>query len=475
MACSLRDVGPWHARLMARNLWSHLDFHGHAWNRANPAIKVRRTLHGRSIIDKPTQPQFSVRRYGGAAKREALSTIFRKYRDADQSVDMAEQGAREVRSITCGDLGSADEADAEMAALYLNACAAFSCPPSGDVLREIATRVLPRCDHALAAECILGMVGASRLLASSDKRDFYSLVARTPDAAAVLVAEGSSAACCAALTWITEYVPTQASGAAGSRGDVQVLRDRLTNVLFTKLAVSSSGAATVATTGSLALSEILSLVFSLIGERVVTAGPDRGADELPAASDGNANPADLLLEPPPDRFRFLAHQINENMSSLDPFEQAMSFMKPSCSALVPIILPTVAQSVDQLFPLEAAGLFYFLLASASKSPGYATSTEAIQATVLDVVDELAHRLFAMSDLVAADIDSTALVLGAIASHDFARLRYKKLPKSLLFHFQSRRADGGSEGIRKASSDRDREDEASSQFVVRCLAKIGLSL
>jgi hypothetical protein len=453
MVRRLRDVAPFHVRAMFRNNWQSLDFHSRSWSRTNPAFRIKRTAYGRSIIDKPTQPQFSVRRYGGAPKREALSAAFRKFRDVDQSEAAAERVKTELLAgILLKDIVAAAsteqaevEADAELAALYVNACSLFGYRPSPDILSGIVTQVLPQCDSIQAAEVILASVGTSRTLGVADKASFYSLVASTPSATAVLEAEGSTAACCATLTWLTEFLPRSATASRAA------CRDQLVSCLFTKLSASTA----------VSFAEVVTFVFSLICERF--------AEERPADGEGSGGSETVSVE------SFCFQHVDADCGG---GRRVALELPPPCCALIPMLVSTLMHTIDQLFPLEAAGFFFFLLSAASQLPGYSSPTDAISATVLDTVDMLAHRLYVQADMVAFDVDGAALVLAAVAEHEFARRRYTKLPRSIRLHLahqikRRERTNLASFGGDDEELSDDRWGGPRIPFIDQCLKKIGL--
>ncbi|EAN88225.1 hypothetical protein C3747_19g176 [Trypanosoma cruzi] len=139
--------------------WGMHDFHTSKWTRLNPSAKTKRTLLGRSCIDKPTMDMVSVSRYGGNTRRETLATAFRLYRSMDQSEKAREAGQEALRAIRFTDFSVDEEEEEDLAVdfacLYLNACVLFGVAPTQEMMSQLLSWLPKSLYSSFHWECVL--------------------------------------------------------------------------------------------------------------------------------------------------------------------------------------------------------------------------------------------------------------------------------------------------------------------------------
>lgn len=369
-------TGAWHARHVSRH-WALMDFHTHRWNKQNPTRAVKRTVYGKSSIDRAVIPQVTIRKYGGAFKREALSLRFRQYRDVDQSPSVAAAAAACIAEVSLGDIvvPGDEEVDDEFVALYLNACALFTTAPKEDILQAIPESVLPRSSNVLAVESILATLATTQTIPLESRRMFWTKVNAAPAATELLMQKGSCRSVCLQL-YVQKTLQEESNTSNGMPTPFHSLSPSGIGALYNRIITLAAGQAQPIT-----LSEILLFAIALTSQ--------------------NATGARTQLVVP-----------------------------PSCVSLLPIILPVVVRHMDQLWPAEAVLLFCLITKSATALPP-ASGDSRLATTVAETLDALAHRIYIHSDLVSSDTFLTALVLSCIVGSDAAVLRYRKLPKALI--------------------------------------------
>ncbi|EKF32618.1 hypothetical protein MOQ_003527 [Trypanosoma cruzi marinkellei] len=361
--------------------WGMHDFHTSKWTRLNPSAKTKRTLLGRSCIDKPTMDMVSVSRYGGNTRRETLATAFRVYRSMDQSEKAREAGQEALRAVRFTDFSVGEEEEEELAVdfacLYLNACVLFGVTPTQEMMSQLLSWLPTSLYSSFHWECVLCALAV--YLRPSEK----TTTAAATAAAFVCMIRGAEAG----------TVP----GSLSREGKILLL-----------IVINRAIDVLLQVNGRAEDRQYLLEVQLQTMELLCPTTPTSTAPSPTLSRDERLTLVDAIC-----------------------WRYAAGVSLPIAAKLVPMLQVKTHAGLEELSVSQSARLFCALcIALTSQDPSETEWTLERHSHVLDpIVRHLDERVRVHS------VDDVVIFLVGLQANSMARSRYKKLPSALLDHLR----------------------------------------